>query len=282
MSTSGIGAPLGSSWATREALTRSGDGSFAALMGDWFFEAEAVVPESAPGALTGIIFTTRGWTGAEFDFGDGVDGGGLFTIGDPDADLPGDQHNAYDVAVALKAWLEDPARGWDQPLTGVSFGVVANGPRVQFNLAIGLPSLYAAAGNAVWYERMRIEVTVEDGSVAGLTAGVTRGSVSAVPGTVMWDRRDTERGNRTRAGSFRMGHGLYSHRSPSVEVPMSLAQAYAFNEAIQIAAMPRTAYIYDEQSDTMRFVTVGRHTLAPHTDTDVTKVVATLDVLGGL
>jgi hypothetical protein len=230
----------------------------------------------------GLIFTTSGWTGAEFDFSDGVDGGGLFSIGGAEDDLPGDQHNAYDVAVALKAWLEDPARGWDQPLTGVAFSIVANGPRVQIDLAIGLPSLFAAAPNAAWQERMRIEVTVAGGGVAGSTAGVTRGSVSAEPGTVMWDRRDTEVGNRTRAGSFRMGHGLYSHRSPSVEVPMDLAQAYAFNEAIQIAAVPRTAYVYDEQSDTWRFVTVGRHTLAPHTDTDVTKVVATIDVLGGL
>lgn len=225
----------------------------------------------------GLIFTTSGWTGAEVSFSDGVDGGGIFSIGGADDDLPGDQHNAYDVAVALKAWLEDPARGWDEPLTGVSFEVVTvdDQPRVTFEFRIGLPTCVPTS-NSTWNDRMRLYVVGED------VAGVTRGSVSAEPGTVMWDRRDTERGTRTRAGSFRMGHGLFSHRSPSVEVPMSLAQAYAFNEAIQIAAVPRTAYVYDEQSDTWRFVTVGRHTLAPHADTDVTKVVATLDVLGGL
>lgn len=218
----------------------------------------------------GLIFTTSGWTGAEVSFDAGGDGAGTFST-------TGDQNNAYDVAVALKAWIEDAARPWAGVLTGASFEVVTvdDQARVTFEFRAGLPT-FVPTGNTAWNARFRLYVVGED------PIGVTRGSVSAVPGTVMWDRRDTERGTRTRAGSFRMGHGLYSHRSPSVEVPMDLAQAYAFNEAIQIAAVPRTAYLYDEQADLWRFVTVGRHTLAPHTDTDVTKVVATIDVLGGL
>lgn len=220
----------------------------------------------------GLIFTTRGWSGGSIEVTHPVHGMDAYSI-------DGDQNNAYDVATALAAWMLDVNRDWYPDLTAVTWTVEVYGSGRNVFLFTPTGTTFSGFG-AVDAASERIALAFEPEFGDG--DGDMRGSCSAIPGTVMWDRRDTERGTRTRAGSFRMGHGLYSHRSPSVEVPMDLAQAYAFNEAIQIAAVPRTAYVYDEQSDTWRFVTVGRHTLAPHTDTDVTKVVATLDVLGGL
>lgn len=65
----GTGASIGSSWATREALTRSGDGSFAGIMEAWFFEGLPPSADFTPGygALAGVM---TGWTGTlEYDDG---------------------------------------------------------------------------------------------------------------------------------------------------------------------------------------------------------------------
>lgn len=59
----GTGALIGSSWSTRQALTRSGDGTFAALMGEWFFEGLPPSADFTPGygALAGVL---TAWTGS--------------------------------------------------------------------------------------------------------------------------------------------------------------------------------------------------------------------------
>jgi len=69
--TPGIGAALGSSWATRETLTPSTSGIVAEILTPWFFAVEAPVAAAfAPGhgALAGVM---AGWTGT-IEYDDGV------------------------------------------------------------------------------------------------------------------------------------------------------------------------------------------------------------------
>ena len=110
--------------------------------------------------------------------------------------------------------------------------------------------------------------------------GATRGSCSAVPGTVMWERWDTEPGGRNRRGSFRSGHPTLAPRRPTVELAMNLAQAYAFNESLRLAPDPRRAYLFDEVLDDYRMCVIGEAVLGPLSEDDVTKVVGTLEVIG--
>ncbi len=221
----------------------------------------------------GIIFTATGWTGATITVVHVSLGTEVYTVAD---DLPGDALNAVDVATAFAAWLNAGSRGWSGPMTGVSWTVEDDGAgRDMFVVVPVGVSFTSMNGNAVAAQR----IGIKNGS-GGLAYGTTRGSCSAIPGTVMWDPRDVDRGPKNRVASYRMGHGLYSHRRPLVELPFDLVQAYAFGEAIRISAQPRTAYLYDEMGDQARLVTVGRHELGPGRQEDVTVVTGTLEVLG--
>ena len=215
----------------------------------------------------GIIFTARGWLGAEVEVYDGTNTE-VYAVS-------GDVNNAYDVATALAAWLQDAARPWFGTLTSLTWGVDYFTPRVGFYFTTtGVSFSYSLNAEA----GARISVTANQGSEE---AGTTRGSCSAIPGMVMTDRRSSESGSRSRNTSWRMGQGLYAHRTPSVELALSLGETYAFCEAIRIAASPRTAYLYDEQSDSWSLWTIGRHSLGSHTDSDTTKTAGTLEVIGG-
>lgn len=69
--TPGIGAALGSSWATRERLTPSTSGIVAEILTPWFFAVEAPVAaafEPGYGALAGVM---TGWTG-DLEYDDGT------------------------------------------------------------------------------------------------------------------------------------------------------------------------------------------------------------------
>lgn len=215
----------------------------------------------------GIIFTTRGWTGAAFEVYDGTNPSEVYTV-------TSDTSNAYDVVTALAAWIEDPARAWFGALTSLEWGAewYAGDPRVAFWFtASGVPLEI--------YTNGQINITTVRGT--SMASGITRGSCAAIPGMVMTDRRSSESGSRSRNTSWRMGHGLYAHRTPNVELALSLGETYAFCEAIRIAASPRTAYLYDEQSDSWSLWTIGRHSLGSHTDSDTTKTAGTLEVIGG-
>ena len=220
----------------------------------------------------GVIFTTRGWTGAEIDVSDGGLGIETYVVS-------GDGNNAYDVAGALATWIADPARGWAADLTTLDWGVdyLDGDARVSFWYTSTGPFSMNFGANAVVAER--INISASRGANEGF--GTTRGSCATIPGMVMCDRRSTESGARSRNTSWRMGHGLYAHRRPNVELGLSLLEAYAFTEAVRIAASPRTAYLYDEQSDSWALWTIGRHTLGSHTDADATKIAGTLEVIGG-
>ena len=218
----------------------------------------------------GIIFTTTGWLGASIEVYDGTNTE-VYAVS-------GDVNNAYDVAAALAVWIEDPARVWFGTLTDLEWGVdyLEDDPRVAFYYTASGISLSLASAGVVGE---RLNLTATRGSGEGF--GVTRGSCAAIPGIVMTDRRSSESGNRSRNTSWRMGHGLYAHRTPNVELALSLTETYAFCEAVRIAASPRTAYLYNEQSDSWSLWTIGQHFLGSHTDSDTTKTAGTLEVIGG-
>lgn len=219
----------------------------------------------------GLIMTTPGWTGGYIELTHPVHGLATYVVA-------GDQNNAYDIAESLAAWMLHPDRDWYPDLTGVTWDVVASGGRNVFVFTTaGTTFDYFGVFDAAW-NRIALALLPDLGDGDGRM----RGSCSAIPGTVMWDRRDTEKGNRTRSASWRMGHGRYSHRRPICEIAMDLQQAYAFNESVALAATPRTAYLFDEQSGLWRFVTLGKHTIEPHAEDDPTMMLATIEVLGGV
>ncbi len=217
----------------------------------------------------GIVLTTTGWTGAEITV--------VHASGTEVFAIAGDKNNAYAVAGDFATWLDAGGRAWAGALSGIAW-------TAEDNLDGRLCFVYVATGtsftsftcNAAAAERIRVSKT----SVSSGASGTCRGSCSAIPGAVMWDPHEIDRGPKNRIASYRMGHGLYGHRRPLVELPFDLEQAYAFGEAVRIAAQPRTAYLYDEMADTWRWVTVGRHELGPGRQNDVTVVVGTLEVLG--
>lgn len=221
----------------------------------------------------GIILTTPGWTGATIAVVH-PSGNATYTV-----DVHGDEDNAYTVATAFAAWLDAGARPWAAAVTALAWTVQDNGDgRVCFVYAATGTNFTSFTCGGAAATRIRVSKT----STSSGASGSTIGSCSALPGTVMWDRWDTDSGMRNRIAPWRSGHGLYSHRRPSVELFMDLEQAYAFGEAIRTAAQPRRGYLYDEMSDTWRFVTIGKHSLAPHTGNDTTMMAGTLDVLGGV
>ena len=217
----------------------------------------------------GIIFTTRGWTGAHVTVGTG--------LGDEVYTVAGDVQNACDVAIDFRAWLLHPARVWAAQITEctISVGDAGDG-RVYFNFDNDAPLGWTDYSSA-WSDRIAPSFDGVDG-----VQGVTRGSCSVVPGTVMWERWDSDGGQRARVGSWRNGHPTLSHRQPSCEFGLDLRQTFAMNEAVGLAVDPRTAYVFDEQLNDFRFVTVGKLDLRMHKDDDYTKVVGTLEILGGL
>lgn len=216
----------------------------------------------------GIVFTTRGWTGASIVVHH-ADGDDTFAV-------TGDVQNAGDVAQAFRAWLDHISRPWSGSVSFVELVVRddASG-RVAFDL-FGDDSFDVSDGNAVWQSRMGVMNSYDSNTVFG----ATRGSCSAVPGTVMWERWDTELGGRNRRGSFRSGHPTLAPRRPTVELAMDLAQAYAFNESLRLAPDPRRAYVFDEVLDDYRMCVIGEAVLGPLSEDDATKVVGTLEVVG--
>lgn len=225
-----------------------------------------------------IIFTTRGWSllrpeGRELAWAlfEHTSGSEQFTVSQ-------DTNNAGDVALALRTWLLHPSRPWNADLTSCVIGVEDDGDgRMYFTFTLDT-TISIVDYSDEWVDRIGIDMGDGNDNI-----GATRGSCSAMPGTVMWERWDDEGGLRSRAGSWRNGHPTLSHRRPSCELALDLLQAHALNECIALAVDPRTAYVWDEGAlDDLRFVTVGKLDLQPHKADDYTKVVGTIEILGGL
>ena len=189
----------------------------------------------------GIAMSVRGWTGASV----------LVTVSPDSATFTpsADGMTAVDVMDELVAWYDHASRPWSS--TGSTWTAEADGAgRLTFRLAPGTPAT-SLAPNATMQTRLRLALG------AGAPVGTSRGTCGATPGTVGWDRHDTETGSRSRSGSWRASHRTLSLRRPSCEVALQLADAWALTEAQRLAAHPLRAWVWDEYSSAYRRVSVG-------------------------
>lgn len=216
--------------------------------------------------MGGIVFTTRGWDGAQILV--------HHAAGDDLYIVDGDVQNAGVVAVAFRDWLDHISRPWSGVVPSVAMEVLDDGSRLYFHYTTASDFDFSGATPA-WQSRISVW-----SNAVGSIFGTTRGSCSAVPGSLMWERWDTETGARNRRGSWRVGHPTLSHRRPTVSLEMDLYQAMTFNEGLRLAPDPRRAYVFDEVLDDYRMCVIGEARLQPLADDDVTKVVGTLEVLG--
>lgn len=215
----------------------------------------------------GIVFTRSGWTGAEIEF-DHADGLETYVVS-------ADTLNAYEVAEALRDWLDDAGRAWSGSITGVTLTAEPDDDdkRVRFVYSFtGSDTAFTITANATWAAMF--------GDTGASPVTGASASCASRPGSLVWERYDVEEGGRSRAGSWRFGHQATSLRRPRVQVELTIPQSYALNEARRKASQPRTAYILDEMADGWRRVTVGAIDLQ-HPEGDVTLVVGSLEVLGG-
>lgn len=217
-----------------------------------------------------LVFTTSGWTGAAIVYTH-ADGAATYTVAS-------DALNAYDVAQALRSWLDDGARPWAAHISGVTLTVAedaaAKRMHATFAFAGSGPTFVSVVPNATWIAQF--------GDTSANPTGSMPASCSCVVGTVMWERWDTQAGERSREGAWRAHGGDNAHRRPSCELGFaSLGQVYAYGAALRLASQPRQARVYDEMADVWRLVTVGRSELQ-HVADDATLVAGTLDILGGL
>jgi hypothetical protein len=214
----------------------------------------------------GIVFTRAGWTGAdiEFDHADGIE---TYAVA-------GDTLNAYEVASALRDWLDDAGRAWSASIDSVTMTAEPDDDdrRIRFVYTFtGADTAFTITPNATW--------TALFGDTSGSPVTACSASCAARPGSLVWERFDTESGGRSRVGAWRFGHQATSLRRPQVAVELTRQQSFALNEARRLATQPRTAYILDELVGGWRRVTVGNIDLM-HPD-DPTIVVGSIEVLGG-
>lgn len=216
--------------------------------------------------MSGLIYTTRGWTGAAIAYVH-ADGSDTYTV-------DRDELNPLDVAVALGAWLNDGARPWAAHISGVSVAVQAGTDgRLRFAYTYTGSSFVSVTPNATWIARFG-DTPASPPTEAAATCSVEVASS-------VWQQWDTRPGLRSREGSMRAGHPLTSHRRPACELPMSLAQSWAFSECCRLAAPNRTAYIYHEAAATWRLCRVGQHNTGhAQGGEDSTRINGTLTVLG--
>lgn len=186
----------------------------------------------------GVAMVVEGWDGASV----------AVTVGIHSATYaaPSDEASAVEAVEALTSWVNAGARPWASP--SATWAVEDDGAgRLTFRIA----GVTTATPNATWQTRCRLAVG------AGTPAGTSRGTCAATIGTVGWDRIDTDRGHRSRSGSWRSAHRTLSLARPATELAMDMRDAWALNEAIRIAAIPRRADVWDEGGRVWRRVKVG-------------------------
>jgi hypothetical protein len=216
-----------------------------------------------------IVVTTRGWTGAEIVWTH-ASGAATYTVS-------GDEQNAYAVAVALQAWLDDAARPWAADISAVTLTVeeAADLARVRFvfGFAGSAPTFTSKTPNATWIARF--------GDTSASPVGPCPASCSGRIATTLWERAPGREGAACRDASWCMEPASASLRLPSAELALTRAQAWAWGDAKRRAAQPRRAYVYDEMGQAWRLVWVGEDVLE-HPDDDVSLVTGTLQLAGGL
>lgn len=216
-----------------------------------------------------MIFSTRDWTDAAIVYTH-ASGAATYTVS-------GDVLNPYDVAVALRAWLDDAARPWAAAISAVALSVDDDGAgrrRFVFAFTGSTPTFVSVVPNATWIARF--------GDTSQSPPAACPSSCSVVPASGLWERVSSSRGLRTRAGSMRMEPANVSHRRPRIELAMDRTQAFTLGAAVRAASTsPRQAYVYDEMTSTWRLVSCGELKLE-HFNGDALLVVGSLEAVGGL
>lgn len=209
-----------------------------------------------------ILLTTRGWAAGEIELYH-ADGDDRFNVG-------GDVANPLDVATAMRVWALDGARPWASSLEDFEVVWQAMGDRLR--------PVFVPTGTTFLGGFLDETVLARFGDpFEGLPAF---GSLSASCYSTGWERRDDQRGARSQQAGWRYGHPKTSHRQPSVQYVLEPEPYLVLQEGLRQAAVPRTAWIFDEAAQVWRFVSLG-HVKAEHPNDDTTQVLVTLDVIGG-
>ena len=211
-----------------------------------------------------IVLTTRGWRGAAVE---------VILDGDNDTfSVPGDVANGWDVALALREWLDDAARPWSATCSDfvVSLVPAADGVRLRLELGWTGPTVgHGVAPTGEWIARFG------DWS----TGGGIRGSSCVQGYGIGWEQWDNSRGHRSQQGGWRMGDAVTAHRRPRVQFVWTPDQYMGFRDGLEVAAQPRSAYLRDDTAGVWRFVALGGLT-TEHPEEDTKLIVATFDCLG--
>lgn len=196
----------------------------------------------------GLIFTQRGWTGAQITWTHAL-GAATYTVA-------GDVHNAYDVAVALRAWLDDAARPWAAAISSVEIQHREVDARVDTYFAFtgGTPTFVSIVGNATWDERY--------GAIAIGGGTPAYHSVWSEFGLTNWTRWDRSKGTRCRAGSWRTGLPSYAPQRPACEAFFDTQEAFMVGAALPAAVDPRTAYVWSKHAATWRWIVIDKLSMA--------------------
>jgi hypothetical protein len=213
-----------------------------------------------------MIVTTRGWTDASIVYAHTL-GSATFAPGAPD------RRNAYERALALRAWLDNAARPWAAAIDTVTLTVGTDGKRHRFTYSFtgSGPTFLSVTPNATWIALF--------GDTSQTPTGVCRASLGVDVDSIRWDRIETNVGEVSRDGAWRMGHPGLAHRRPAVTIGTKGPQAFARDEMLRLATEPREAYIYDIAAGEWRFVTLGPHETT-HVAGDPTLQQTTFEVLG--
>lgn len=210
-----------------------------------------------------ILLTTRGWDSGWFEL--------TTTDGFDDVEVaPSEITNPYEIAAFLRSWALHPDRPWSATITDFQFVWQPEGAQLR--------PVILATGTTVTTGFLDSEVGVRFGDPFSTTP--TFGSLSASCYSTGWERRDDQRGARSQQAGWRYGHPQTSHRQPSVQYVLEPEQYLVLQEGLRQAAVPRTAWIFDEAAELWRFVSLA-HVKAEHPNDDTTQVLVTLDVIGG-
>lgn len=217
-----------------------------------------------------MIVTTRGWSGAQIVW--------THASGAATYSVDGNTLNAYAVATALRAWLEDAARPWAAAIDVVTLTVEPDADDERLRFVFGFtgstPTFVSVAPTAAWIAQF--------GDTSASPPTGCRGSTAGLVASTLWERVAAAPSGRSRNGSWRMEPANASLRRPIVRFVGTPAQSEALSVAIRAASQPRQAYIRDEARDSWRLVTLGEYGPMEHPDGDVSLVVGPIQAYGAI
>lgn len=223
-------------------------------------------PTDAP---KGIILTQRGWYPSQVEWSH-PSGTATFEV------RTGDINNAYAVALDMASWLDNGARPWAADIDSVAVKTreVSNRVDIYFEFTGSNVTFNYANGEDNW----DLKFGVIGLGVNGVPADH---SCAADFGLANWARQDRLPGVRSRAASHRMGLAGFAPKRPSCEAWTDVAHAAAMNAALINAADPRSAYVYDDHTETWVNVAVDKIAMSHHVD-DYKLVRIGVDLIAGV